>query len=85
MKQLQLVNRGSSGSKWRGAASTNSTSRIDLGNENDSDTRQDSKSEVKDNDDEVEEIGLLSMDREQENIKKSTGKLSQLKEIVQNL
>lgn len=39
---------------------------------------------VEDND-EFEELGLLSMDHEQENIEKSIGVLSRLKEIVQNL
>ena len=39
---------------------------------------------VEDND-EFEEIGLLSVDREQENIEKSIGVLSRLKQIVYNL
>lgn len=57
---------------------------IEGGGELDDDDGLVEDSGVEDND-EFEELGLLSMDREQENIEKSIGVLSRLKEIIQNL
>ena len=53
--------------------------------EGDPDDQNGDDSGVEDNDNEFEELGLLSMDREQQGIEKSIGVLSRLKEIILNL